>query len=428
MSTATSILPPGYAFLDQDRQPLSRKWILWACLAHIGLLVPQVTGFLQWGSRQGLMPVPPAVYVGAMSLLNIMLLLPRKPFTSHTSLIVILLCIWRLLDALTQRYGPPDSFAASTTRISVTLGFALLSILISGVAVRDHALPLCSAATVSILVSTGANLAELAGMIKNSSVPGRAAGFIPDANDSAIAIICMLALLLTLQRHFWFSTAMIAIALIGVIPTLSRSGFMILSIVILTFFAQNIRRHSGKILASIGLFIALGIVAVAIISTSSNLRNDVNVQERLGAIFGGNTSKLESSERMKDFNDGLEGAMLRPLFGHGIGSGSGGTLPEQWRPHNQLVSIWIELGLIGAGVYLLIVLIMLWKCLTAPSAALLCSIPVIAFLPFSQTLADTAAYWLLAMVAALRSSSRPVQFKLWRQAPPTLPHPYGLTS
>lgn len=428
MSANSLTLPPGYVLLTEGRTAPSRRWLFWACLAQIGLLVPQVTGFLQWATRQGMLPVPPVLVVGCMLLINVWLLLPRKPMVSKTSLLIIILCSMRLIDAICHRFGLLDTFAAMLTRVSLTLVFVLASILICGVARQDSVLPLCSAATISILVSSAANLAELAGHIKNSSVPGRAAGFIPDANDSAIAIICMLALLLTLQRNFWFSVVMIGVALAGIMPTLSRSGFLVFTLILATFFVQNLRKHSGKIIAASACFFLLGCLAVAIIGSSSNNRNDVNVQERIRAIFGGDTQKLESSERMKDLNDGVEGAMLRPIFGHGLGAGSGGGHPQQWRPHNQFVSLWIELGIIGAGVYTIILLALLWKACTRPSATLICIIPVIAFLPFSQTLTDTAAYWLVAIMAALLSSVRPIQFSLWRPQSQSSSIPHGLTS
>lgn len=423
MSTTNFTLPLGYTLLPEGRPAASRGWILWASLAHIGLLVPQVTGLLSWASKQGKLPFPPILYVSFFMVLNLLLLLPRRPVFSSTGFVIVALGVMRLIDVACQRFGSPDHFASTATRLSLTLGFVIMSLLICSSALRKSVVPVCAAAVASILVSLGANLAEMAGYIKNSSVPGRAAGFIPDANDSAIAIICMLALILTLQRHFWFGVIMIAIAFVGIFPTLSRSGFLVFSLMVLSYFTLNFRDHAGKILLSACLFIGIGVLAVAAMSMSTSARNDTNVQERIGAIFGGDTKKMESSERMKDLSDGWGGAMQKPLLGHGTGAGT-----VFWKPHNQLVSIWIDIGITGVVLYLGILLILFYKSCTQPRAALLCSLPVIAFLPFSQTLLDTAAYWLIAILAALQSSQRPIQFRLLRPHPHSPSIPYGLTS
>lgn len=421
--TATPTLPHGYVLLTGTPRGVSRGWIFSASLAQTGLLVPQITGLLHWASKEGKLPFSPALYVGVMVVLNLLLLLQRRPVFSHTGLAILGLCLLRLLDVICQRFGTPEIFASVATRLSLTCIFAFLSLLISSVTTRLSIIPICTAAITSILVSTGANLAEMAGYLKNSSVPGRAAGFIPDANDSAIAIICMLALLLTLQRYFWLNVALIAVSFAGVFPTLSRSGFLVLALILLVFFALNFREHAGKILLSAGLFIGLGIVATALLGMSNTARNDTNVQERLGAIFGGDTKKMESTERMKDLSDGLDGAMQKPLLGHGTGAGT-----VYWKPHNQIVSLWIDIGLPGAILYIAILLVLLWKACTQPAAALLGALPVIAFFPFSQTLVDTAAYWLIAMIAALRSSSRPLSIQLFHSASPTTHFTYGLAS
>ena len=423
MSATSFTLPPGYTLLPEGRPAASRAWILWTCLAHIGLLVPQVTGLLHWSSKQGKLPFPPILCVSFFMVLNVLLLLPRRPVFSTTGLVIAGLGVLRLIDVACQRFGSPDTFASTATRLSLTLGFIILSLLICSAALRRSAIPACAAAVASILVSVGANLAEMAGYLKNSSVLGRAAGFIPDANDSAIAIICMLALILTLQRHFWFGVVMIAISFVGIFPTLSRSGFLVFALMVLAYFALNFREHAGKIILSTCLFMGIGVIAVAAMSMSTSARNDTNVQERIGAIFGGDTKKMESSERMKDLSDGWEGAMQKPFLGHGTGAGT-----FYWKPHNQFVSVWIEIGIVGAAMYLGILLVLIYKTCTQPRSALLCSLPVLAFVPFSQTLIDTPAYWLIAILAALHSCRRPIEFKLFGPQPhsPALSH--GLTS
>ena len=117
MSATSFTLPPGYTLLPEGRPTASRAWILWTCLAHIGLLVPQVTGLLHWSSKQGKLPFPPILCVSFFMVLNVLLLLPRRPIFSTTGLVIAGLGVLRLIDVACQRFGSPDTFASTATRL-----------------------------------------------------------------------------------------------------------------------------------------------------------------------------------------------------------------------------------------------------------------------------------------------------------------------
>lgn len=397
-----------------------RGGMLWlVAFVHVMLFVPQFTGFLFWSDhKMHLLPFPPVLWLGFFGALHLMLTIPQQPAFSKFYLALLVLLLVRVLDVGLQRFGGPNNLASYLIRTGMTVGFSIFATTACGASLKAGKQPLIITAIVSIIVSTGANLAEMAGVFQNSSVDGRAAGFIPDANDSAIAIVCMLALLLTLSKHFWLNAVMICIAFIGVFPTFSRSGFLVFALITISFLGLNFKAHAAKIVVFLATFFVLGAGAVTVMTLSPAFRKDANVQDRMNAIFGGDTKKMESSERMKDLSDGIDGALTSPIVGLGTGAGT-----FKYVPHNQFVSLWVDLGLFGALYYTFLLCVLLYKSITQPAAALLCAIPVIAFLPFSQTLVDTGCYWLIAILGALLSSRQPLTLRLLR--PPTF-HPHVL--
>jgi O-antigen ligase len=402
------LLYPGQSTAPAEAA-VTRNWIIMASLAMIALFVPYNTGFIAWAFRNGYFPLRPVIYLVLMCGINLMIHLPKKPAFSLSTLILLALLAYRLIDVILQRWPEPDGGMERAFRMGATLLFAGITSIVCGSCFRTSFVPLIAMAIVSILTSTGANLFETLGYIKNSSVPGRASGFLPDANDSSIAIVCMLALLLSLNKRFWLNMLMICISFGGVMLTYSRSGFLVLALTILAFLALNLRQNFKQIAVSVAASIVIGIGAITYLSFGSSAKKDSNVEDRMSAILGGDLKKMESAERMKDLSDGVEAGKLQPVFGYGTGAGT-----DQWKPHNQLVSTWVDIGLPGVIPYLAVLFLIAARAVLRPQAAMLCAIPVICFLPFSQMLMDTTPYWIVAILGLLRSSPSPVVIRFLR--------------
>ena len=175
---------------------------------------------------------------------------------------------------------------------------------------------------------------------------------------------------------------------------------------------MNFREHFTKILLAAAGLITLAAGAASLMAAAST---DANTKNRVSAIFGGDVDKMESTERLKDVMDGIHAAMEKPVTG--IGTGAGTAL---WMPHNQFVSTWIDMGIFAAAGYVAILLVLLAGSLRRGGQGLLCVVPLLGFLPFSQMLVDTAAYWLCAFVAAALTSPRPLRFAVRSGKPSTL--------
>jgi hypothetical protein len=401
---ADATIPPATA---------ARGWPGMAALLPLALFVPFITGFVSWANAHGLFPLRPAIYLGGMALLCTGLTFVKSPVFPRTTLVILALLLLRAVDAALQRWPHPEGWQDITFSLGSTFLLALAGACACGHFLTHDRRPLLFTAALSVFVCTGANVAEFLGLFQNSSVPGRAAGFIGDSNDSAIAIVCMLAVFLTLSPKFSHSALLIAVAGAGVFPTLSRSGFLVYGLTVMLWAAMNLREHFTKLLLALAALITLSVSAVSVLSSASS---DANTKNRISAIFGGDVEKMESTERLKDVMDGVHAAMEKPVTGLGTGSGT-----ALWMPHNQFVSTWIDLGIFAAAAYAAVIFILIGGSLRRGGAGLLCTVPLLGFLPFSQMLVDTSAYWLCAFTAAVLTSPHPLRFAVLSDKPSTVP-------
>lgn len=201
----------------------------------------------------------------------------------------------------------------------------------------------------------------------------------------------------------------LALAIIGIVPTFSRSGMIVYVLTFLVFCVLHFRTHSRQILLTVGLGLGLGSMAIGAFAMTVK---DDNAKNRLAGIFGGESSKMASSERMKDLSDGLEAALQRPLTGHGMGSG---TL--HWKPHNQFVSLWVDMGIFVAAAYILLLLTLLIQCILHHRMATLLMVPHLAFIPFTQMQLEAVNVLYSLLLAAYLGSHSRIRFSL--TSPPT---------
>jgi hypothetical protein len=163
--------------------------------------------------------------------------------------------------------------------------------------------------------------------------------------------------------------------------------------------------------------------------TQHGVMKDKNTADRLEAIYDLDFEKLKSPERVKDLSDAWEAVQQKPLFGHG--TGISGTI---YAPHNEYVSLWLELGIPGlvlfAGTWLWLIA---RSVLTGGRAGYLV-FALLAYTPFGQGRIEVP-HFSFAMVAAacvLWPKRYQLTLRSLKQAPQTSaaftpPHPQTLS-
>ncbi len=386
------------------------------------LLAGHMSGAMACLYEHGQMPIKPRDFTLGLVAVNLILAFLSKPSFRPAVLGLLIIPSLRLFDAAVLKRYTNYGLGDHSTAVMILANMLLVTIVTFVVLSTENWRTVAIRAAIAIiLLDSGSVLYEGLGYAKYSQINGRAAGFLTQPNDSIIVMCLALGVLLTLNESFWKNALMIAIAAIGVGLTLSRSGMIVYVLIVMIWFAMNLRKHFTKIVlivcASIPL-IGAGIAMLTQMASSRNFGTDKNAQERIAGIFGGSTDKLASDERAKDLKDGWEAVTISPIVGYGTGCAS-----SHWQPHNQWVGIWLDVGIMGPLMLFSTLSFITWRCVMAKGRGVLAVVPLWMFTVFSHNLVEMACYWFCAGVALMELTTSRFRLVLRSRAPIT---PQGL--
>lgn len=394
--------PTGPQTQAVSKIPASRRWIIGLCVLQALLVVPYTSNALPWAYGEGLFPLRPAFYLLFIGTLNFLWVIGKSPDWTKTSILVILLLLLRALDAaILQRFTYPDGHSTAVFGLFAAIFMAVILFSVAGVMHKTSYLPALVTSVSTVILCVVSLIAEWLGFFDFTIVDGRFSGFAGDPNRACVVMNLMLGVFLIINKRFWPNIGMIALTAVGVFPTLSRGGLMILTLITFSYIFLNLHRHFGKILITAGAAVPVILLGIGLLATkgSENGKKDSNVEARMSAIFGGEVSGLQSNDRMKDLTDGLEAVASAPITGIGTGAGT-----NFYQPHNQFISLWIDLGLIGPALYGIILVLLCWKAVASQLRSLYLVIPLVLYFPLSQALLENHAYFYAFSIALIVSS------------------------
>lgn len=390
------------------------------CL-HAGLLIPYMAKLVTHYYGEGAFPIRPLFYMIGLGGLSLIWTVGKRPDFTKSALLVLALLALRLIDAgLLQRFLLPGGNEVMFSSLGATFFMAIVLISAVGVLHKMSLAPIRIVAISTIGVVVASILYEWMGLASFTNVDGRPSGHIGDPNNACIAMTLMLGVFLSVSDRFWHNIGAIGLTAVGVFPTLSRSGMMVLAAIILVYVILNLNRYFVR-------FVALGVAAVPVVAAGVGLliakakeggRQDSNAVSRIEAIFKGDVTEMGSSDRMQDLNAGLEALRAHPIAGIGTGAGT-----EFYQPHNQLLSIWIDLGLLGALLYGSVLVLLIWKSVASGFKGIYAVLPIVLFVPFSQVLLDNFAYLYAIAVVLVITSKKFWSIRLMRPKEPISPTP-----
>ncbi len=380
--------------LPEQRPDRIGRLLILACAA---LLVPAMARALPWLYEEGKMPVKPRDYSLLLMGVIFFLLLLSRPRFCLPAFALLLPPLLRVLDAAFLRRFDVSLLGDHSVFIMNLLSAWLISFTAVAALGTPHWQRLAIWVAAATLVFVNASIYwEASGLEKFTRIPGRLAGFPVDPNDGPITTCLMLGILFTLQPSFWKNLALAAFATPAIALTMSRSGMAIFAFMTSLYVLLNARRHLAGLVV-IGLLcvpLALGGIAWLAQRPGSGPLKDQNTQSRMQAIYELDFEKLKSPERAKDLADGLEAVGQKPVWGHGTGAGT-----AWWQPHNQIVAIWLDIGLPGVVLFAGSLLVITALCVLNRLQGLFCLIPVWLFIPCSQILLDAQQFWFCLAVA-----------------------------
>ncbi|SKB04857.1 O-antigen ligase [Prosthecobacter debontii] len=374
------------------KEPLSHRLVIWVCGTILGLLAADV---IIGSYNAGISPLKPSWFtvLAFSSCMGLSLLAGIR--LAPAALLVLLLPSVRLFDAaflsraVTSLQGQMGMDHARVMLV-IVVTLVVLSTPVGLRAVRW-------AAILAIFMTTGSELAEMLGMVKFTSIEGRFAGFNSHPNFPPVLLCEMLGITFALVRSFRLNCLLIAVSFVGVALTYGRSGFVVLILMVGVYVLVNARRNLPFLLLMAALAIPAAGIGFAVLQsrTEQGILKDKNTADRLQAIYELDFEKLKSPERAKDLADAWEGVMKAPLLGHG--TGVSGVL---WAPHNEYVSLWLELGIPGLLLFVGTLGSLVVRSIMTGGKAGYLLFAIIAYTPAGQGRIEMPHYYLALSTAA----------------------------
>ncbi len=387
-------------------------------------LVPITTCWLSWHFEKAGFPVKPRDFTLAMGALLMLFIAFNRPSFCWPALLPLGFLLARVFDAVVlERYSV---VALGTHQFYVMIMLANLFVTVLFILIPSTERGMATTrwlATAIIVGCVAANVYEWLGFADLTRIPGRMSGYLEDPNQSPILICLLLGVLFTVNPNFWWNMAVVGIATVGIAVTLSRSGMAVFAAMVLPYIAIHFREHARGLLVIMALTVPLAGVGLTLLAQSSRsgVVENEDVDGRMQAIYDLDFEKIKSPERAKDLQDGWEAVSRAVMFGHGTGSGT-----NEWQPHNQIVSIWLDIGIFGALFFTGMICALVFASVIQRFRGFFCLIPVLLFIPCSQVLIEAPVYWFTLSVACHVLFSQRVVIRLLaparqKTAPPSAP-------
>ena len=407
--------------------PSERRWTLveWVqCVLVVLLLTGNFTNAVNWGFEHGGFPIKPRDFNLVLGIPALALLLFSRPSFCLPSLALLSIPLVRLLDAaFLQRFSHVALGDHSIYVMALAGLFLLTTAAIFSLNGSKGARIAIWVAGVSIVLNSAMNLYEYLGFASYTRIVGRMSGFHIDPNHSPIIICLMLGILFTLNKRYWWNLLLVFVGAAGIALTMSRSGMAVFAFMTSIYVLLHFKEHKASMITFgvIGIpLLAIGIGIMGTTSTRQGLARNEDTSSRMEAIYNLDFDKIKSPERAKDLADGWEAVTLKPVAGYGTGAGT-----SQWQPHNQFVTQWIDLGLLGLIQYLGALLTVTIACMWKRFRGGFCLMPIWLFIPCSQVLLETTAYWYCFAVAALVVFPKRYSLTFRQPAPVAVPQQSG---
>lgn len=234
-------------------------------------------------------------------------------------------------------------------------------------------------------------------------IPGRAASTLLNANKAAESLALLFvfgAPVLHPKRRLW----LFALVLAGVFVTFSRSGIMVMFMILgYGFFFRLVPRRD--VLISVALAIAVAVVAGGVLMSDLFRFVDFsameNIQHRLSFFSSADIGDSSAGERMAVVVHALESFIEHPFFGNGSGYTSFWDFSDVG-PHNQQALVLAEYGMIGYAMFVILLVLMFrggtfFNCLGSRRFHGIAILVFLMFTLFTHNMFDFF-YWLLSIL------------------------------
>jgi len=319
------------------------------------------------------------------------------PRLSPSLCLLLLLMAVRAIDSFARGYGDED-FDPIVSSVGALLFCGVLASMSGNIhAFRRGAI---TAATIVLIFNTAMNYWEWLNPGYFSTVAGRSAGLLTNANVSAYSIALMLAAILATGVPRAFAYTLISIAAIGIFFTLSRGGAVSWILVVGVYILTTFEARTRSLVTALVLLAASALLIFYLISSIGLSVTSTDVRSRF-ALFSGRIESLDinDSSRLDLFWESVDGIKNAPLFGYGTFGATGGFL---FRPHNEFLGVWLDNGIVGIVLFVWAIGSLGWECYRAGKPPLFVAyVGLLSTIPFSHNLLEDRSFMLAWVTCAV---------------------------
>lgn len=255
-----------------------------------------------------------------------------------------------------------------------------------------------------VLIAVVNNFLDVVGIYEFTIAEGRGAGFYMNPNISALYLFMGMILTVSLLPPRYRLMYCVVVG-VGIAATFSRAGMLVWLISVYGLGQSQIFRLSKRIVAIMVVILAAAVLVMQFgenVVTAFGLDRYLseNAMQRLHfnlSTDGSVQGRIDVAERS------LELIKASPWVGHGLGAHNvPGTYVE---PHNTYLLLGVELGVLGVGMYLWL-LVILWRMKSPVSKVFAFSLAVWSL--FDHNLIGSQGVWLAyAILAGLTVRQKP---------------------
>jgi hypothetical protein len=387
-----------------DQTNPSKLFLALVIATCVLLVVPYATGLANYWFQTNLRLLAPRNILAASGMMAAAVAIMARPRLSLSLSLLLALLAVRIVDAFARGHGDHD-FDPVARSVGALLFCCVLCALggdtdafrVAGVA----------SATIIVIANVALNYWEWANPGYFSTVEGRSAGLLGNANVAAYSIALMLGAILAAGVPRAFAYALISIAAAGIFFTLSRGGAVSWILVVGVYILATFEARARSFAIGLALLAASGLLIFYLIGSTGLSASSADVRGRF-ELFSGRIDSLDinDSSRVDLFWEGVDGIKKAPLFGYGTFSGTGFV----FRPHNEFLAVWLDNGIIGIGLFISAICLLGWECYKARQPVLFVGYAgLLSTIPFSHNLLEDYSFlpvWVMCAACAMGARKR----------------------
>lgn len=303
------------------------------------------------------------VLIGISMMQGLFVLFKRKSLHSYSAIAIYVYFLFVSLALISLWYTPGEIYATEKVmNLILTVGWAFCGPLIL---YRDNdSLKRFLLSCIAIGLAMAVTFISQYGFKSGGFVRVWGSSYLTFGRALGLSAVIVLTMYLLKDIRVKLSLLMITLFTYGIVMSGGRMPLISFAITLFLFAASTIkiRLKDGKLFISKGfIYLLIAGTMLFLILPYTNYNENITFSRLSLLTSDGDDLGASANERVSRFNAAIEMIKERPLFGSGIGSFPiyYGDKDERSYPHNIVLEVVSELGILGASIFATLIVLCL---------------------------------------------------------------------